>query len=166
MDKVSAREDWHAIHLDKAMERLEADAGGLTKAEAVKRRQTMGPNSLEAEEAINPLLLLWRQVNAPLIYLMIAATIVSLVAGHAVDAAVIAGVILLDTILGFVQEWRAEGALEALRSMAAPHAMVVRDGETMQIDAADVVPGGILLLETGQSRAHPTGFSTIALTPG
>ncbi len=139
--------------MDEAMKRLESSAEGIGADEAEARLKSQGPNSLEAGEGINPWKLLWRQINSPLIYLMMVATLVSLFGHHTVDAAVIAGVIILNTILGFIQEWRAEGALEALRSMAAPHAQVVRDGEPVQVDASNVVPGDILLLETGQRVA-------------
>jgi Ca2+-transporting ATPase len=93
--------------------------------------------------------LLVRQVHNPLIYLLIGAAVLSFGIGHRVDSAVIVGVVILNSLLGFFQEWRAEGALNALRRMAAHHARVVRDGKTLEVEAADVVPGDVLALETG-----------------
>lgn len=108
----------------------------------------MGPNSLEIQEGSGPLTLLLRQVHNPLIYLMAGAAALSLFVGHAVDAGVIAGVLVLTTLLSFEQEWRAEGALAALSRMAFPHAKVLRDGSPTEINAAEVVPVDILILET------------------
>ncbi|NLD05632.1 MAG: HAD-IC family P-type ATPase, partial [Synergistaceae bacterium] len=93
------------------------------------------------------------QVQNPLIYLLAGAAALSLFVGHAIDAAVIAGIIVLNTLLGFFQEWRAEGALDALRRMTSPHARVLRDGSPKEIDASMVVPGDILILETGNRVA-------------
>jgi len=92
-------------------------------------------------------------VRNPLIYLLAGAALLSLPVGHGVDALVIAGVVVPNSLLGFVQEWRAEEALAALREMAAPHARVLRDGRSTQIDAAHAAPGDVLLLETGDSVA-------------
>jgi Ca2+-transporting ATPase len=144
---------WYAIEADETLKALDSATDGLRSDEAAKRLVEVGPNSLEAEEETGPLQLLLRQVRNPLIYLLAGAAVLSLLVGHGVDAAVIAGVILLNSLLGFFQEWRAEGALSALREMAAPHARVLRDGRPFEIDAADVVPGDVLLLETGDQAA-------------
>ncbi len=113
---------------------------------------------LEADEGVPVWKLLLRQINNPLIYLLLAATVVSAAVGHFVDAGVIAGVVVLNALLGFVQEWRAEGALAALRQMSAPRARVRRDGDDVELDAAEVVPGDILLLETGDRVAADARF--------
>lgn len=141
--------NWHAMDPVEVLKRLDSGDDGLNDAKAKQRREETGPNSLEAEEGVSPLRLLVRQVHNPLIYLLIGAAGLSFVIGHRVDSAVIAGVVVLNTLLGFFQEWRAEGALNALRKMAAHHARVVRDGKPLEIDAADLVPGDVLALETG-----------------
>lgn len=144
---------WHAMDAQEALKRLEVSEDGLSEAQAGKRIEEAGPNTLEVEEGSGPLTMLLRQVHNPLIYLLVGAAILSLLVEHAVDAVVIAGVIVLNTLLGFIQEWRAEGALAALRRMASPHARVVRDGNPKDIDATEVVPGDILILETGDRVA-------------
>ncbi len=153
MSDQNERQAWHALEQDEVLERVDGSPEGLDDEQARQRRERVGPNSLEAEEGVRPWRLLVRQVHNPLIYLLLGAAGVSLVAGKSVDAGVILGVVVLNTILGFVQEWRAEGALAALRQMAAPHARVLRDGQTQQIEAADVVPGDVLVLETGDRVA-------------
>jgi Ca2+-transporting ATPase len=134
---------------DELLSSVQASVEGLSKDDASQRLQKAGPNTLASEEGVSPWKLLARQVHTPLIYLLLAAAGVSLLAGKTIDAGVIAGVVVLNTILGFVQEWRAEGALAALQKMAAPHARVLRDGHEEDIEAPDVVPGDVLVLETG-----------------
>jgi len=153
MESKPATGDWHALEAKEVIERLDASEEGLKSDEAKRRLEEVGPNSLEVEEGVGPFRLLLRQVNNPLIYLLAGAAVLSLLVDHEVDAAVIAGVIVLNTLLGFIQEWRAEGALAALRKMASPHARVLRDGSKQDIDAADVVPGDMLILETGDRVA-------------
>ncbi|HAR97025.1 MAG TPA: hypothetical protein DCR97_13860 [Deltaproteobacteria bacterium] len=153
MDEQSLNHDWHASDVHEALKRLDVSEDGLSKAQASERLEKAGPNTLEVEEGSGPLTLLIRQVHNPLIYLLASAAVLSLFVGHEVDAAVIAGVIVLNTLLGFIQEWRAEGALAALRKMASPHARVLRDRGKQDIEAANVVPGDILILETGDRVA-------------
>jgi len=144
---------WHSLEEQELLERVQSSKEGLAQSQANDRVAEVGPNSLEAEEGTSALKLLLRQVKSPLIYLLFAAAILSLVAGKNVDAGVILMVIVLNTTLGFVQEWRAEGALEALRSMSAPKARVLRDEKELQIAASEVVPGDVLVLETGEQVA-------------
>lgn len=140
---------WHAMETEAAIGRLESSAEGLSAEDAAQRFETVGPNTLEAEESVSPAKLLIRQVHNPLIYLLIGAAVLSLAVGKFIDAGVIAGVIVFNSLLGFFQEWRAEGALAALRRMASLHAKVLRDGNPIEVEASDVVPGDVLLLETG-----------------
>ncbi|MCL4180121.1 MAG: HAD-IC family P-type ATPase [Verrucomicrobia bacterium] len=149
MNEAKKSVHWHALEPEVLAERLDSGEEGLDAVQAKQRLESWGPNSLETEEGVSPLRLLVRQVQNPLIYLLIGAAVLSLVIGHPVDAAVIAGVVVLNTLLGFFQEWRAEGALEALRKLAAHRARVLRGGKPTEIDAADVVPGDVLVLETG-----------------
>jgi Ca2+-transporting ATPase len=133
--------------------RLTTSADGLGASAAQERLSQTGPNALEAGEGVHPAVLLIRQVHNPLIYLLIGAAVLSLFGGHYVDAGVIAGVVVLNSILGFFQEWRAEGALAALRKMSAPQAKVLRDGQVRRIEASETVPGDVLVLETGDRVA-------------
>jgi P-type Ca2+ transporter type 2C len=140
---------WHAIDTQEVFRRTESSDRGLSEEEAQQRWETLGPNALQAEAVAGPWRLIARQINNPLIFLLMGAGALSLIAGKTIDAAVIVGVILLNTVLGFVQEWRAEGALAALRRMSAPHARVLRSGKPTDVEALDVVPGDVLSLETG-----------------
>ena len=144
---------WHAMEDAEIFEQLKTSADGLGAAAAQERLAQAGVNALEAGEGVHPATLLARQIHNPLIYLLIGAAVVSLLGGHFVDAAVIAGVVVLNSSLGFVQEWRAEGALAALRKMSAPQAKVLRDGQVRRLDASEIVPGDVLVLETGDRVA-------------
>ncbi len=149
MDEKKTSDNWHAMDAEAIFERLESGEDGLDEVKAKQRLEDTGHNSLETEEGAGPTKLLVRQVHNPLIYLLIGAAVLSFLIGHRVDALVIAGVVVLNTLLGFFQEWRAEGALNALRKMAAHHARVLRDGKSLEIEASDLVPGDVLVLETG-----------------
>ncbi len=109
MNEQSSDNHWHATDVKEVLKRLEVSEEGLTDDEAKRRLEEVGPNSLEDEEGISPLRLLLRQVHNPLICLLTGAAVLSVLVDHEVDAAVIAGVIVLNTLLGFIQEWRAEG---------------------------------------------------------
>ncbi|MBD3349618.1 MAG: HAD-IC family P-type ATPase [Candidatus Eisenbacteria bacterium] len=143
----------HSMSAESVLDMLESSPEGLTADRAGERHDEFGPNDLESEDGAHPAKLLLRQVRSPLIYLLAGAAAISLAAGKLIDSGVIAGVIVLNTVLGFIQEWRAEGALAALRQMAAPAANVLRDGEARGIDASEVVPGDMLLLEAGDRVA-------------
>jgi len=144
---------WHALEADESLKRTDSAEEGLAADQARRRLEEQGPNTLEAEEDVRPLTLLIRQVHNPLIYLLAGAALLSLLVGKYIDAGVIVGVIVLNSLLGFFQEWRAEGALAALRRMAALHTRVLRDGEPIEIEASEVVVGDVLLLETGDRVA-------------
>ncbi len=144
---------WHALGEEELYRKVGSGERGLAEEEVPHRREQYGVNTLEAEEGSSVLKVVLGQLHHPLIYLLIAAAGVSLVIGHAVDAAVIAGVVLLNTLLGAAQEWKADRALEALHRMASPHARVLREGTEVDVPAEDVVPGDVLLLETGDRVA-------------
>jgi len=145
--------NWHELETEAVLDRLSASGDGVSQEQADRLSEEYGPNRLEGDEQRSRLRLLAQQINNPLIYLLLAAAVVSLVAGKTIDASVIAGVVVLNSILGFVQEWRAEGALAALREMAAPNARVLRNGSEKDIPAYDVVPGDLLVLEAGDRVA-------------
>ncbi|MFQ3594531.1 MAG: HAD-IC family P-type ATPase [Sphingomonadaceae bacterium] len=140
------------VHAEEAAHVLLAFATaheGLERAEAARRLAETGPNRLPERRAGGPFERLKRQFENPLILFLVAAAIISLLLGHGVDAAVIAGVVLVNTGIGFFQEGKAEEALAAIRQMIDPAAAVVRDGRRQTIPASEVVPGDIVLLEAG-----------------
>ncbi len=148
---MPAEPAWHALPAEEAARRLDSGPEGLDASRARERLARFGRNELEVRKGPGPLRLLLRQFASPLIYLLAAAAAVSLATGHAVDAAVILAVILLNSLMGFFQEYRAEQALDALRRMTTPQARVVREGRLQVVRAVEVAPGDLLVLETGDT---------------
>ena len=122
---------------------------GLSGDEATSRRDRYGPNRLPDIQQRGALMRFLFQFHNLLIYVLLAAAALAAAIGNVVDAAVIVAVVLLNAIIGFIQEGRAERALEAIRGMIDPHATVVRDGRRTDIAAEDIVPGDLVLLEPG-----------------
>ncbi len=122
---------------------------GLTTAEAATRLSSEGPNELARQEASNPALLFFAQLKSPMIILLGVAAVVSGALGDVPEAVAIISIVVLNAIVGFVQEYRAEKAVLALRDMTAPRARVLRDGQATVVPASEVVRGDVLLLEGG-----------------
>jgi magnesium-transporting ATPase (P-type) len=141
---------WHARSPQDLLTGLGTSASaGLASAEARRRLEEHGPNRLPPAKRRGPLMRLLLQFHNPLIYILLAAAAVTLALEDYVDAGVIVGVVLINAAIGFVQEGKAERALEAVHAMLASRSVVVRDGERHEIDAADLVPGDLVLLESG-----------------
>lgn len=143
----------HSLTVDAALRAVSSSHDGLSVEEARRRLDEHGPNSLTAAEGVSVLSLALGQLKSPLIYMLFAAAVLSLAAGHVLDAIVVGAVLVLNTLIGVSQEYRAEKALEALRGLAAPRARVLRDGEPHVVPADEVVVGDVLLLETGDRTA-------------
>lgn len=145
---------WHALSVDETLIQLNSSESGLNEAEAASRLEKYGPNEIETDEGTSKLALLLHQVRNPLVAVLIIAALVALAAGETIDTIVIVVVIVLNTAIGFIQEYRAEEALKALRSQAAPEAEVVRcpeegDCSEMNVRATELVPGDVIILHTG-----------------
>ncbi len=140
---------WYRLDVEEVLRRLKSRREGLTGAEAAARLARVGPNVLAEQGRTHPLLIVLRQIQSPLMYILFVAGLVSLALQHLTDAAVIFVVIVIDGIIGFVQEYKAEAALQALARLTAPRARVLRDGEAREIPARDLVPGDVVLLESG-----------------
>jgi P-type Ca2+ transporter type 2C len=121
----------------------------LSHEEATRRLAVHGPNELEGGDVITPWQILLAQFKNVLILILLVAVGLSAVLGHATEAAVISVIVVFAAVLGFVQEYRAERAIEALREMAAPSATVVRDGKEDDVAARELVPGDVVLLRAG-----------------
>ena len=132
---------------------LAAPLAGLTAAEAAHRLAQFGPNELKAAPRVSPWTVLAAQFRNVLVAILLVATALSAFLGHAVEAAAIAVIVTVAILLGFVQEFRAERAMEALRSLTAPLARVLRDGAETEIRARELVPGDVLLLRAGDRVA-------------
>ncbi|OGA57129.1 MAG: carbonate dehydratase [Betaproteobacteria bacterium RIFCSPLOWO2_12_FULL_65_14] len=143
------RGDWHSMGAEQALEALESTRGGLASEEAAARLAAHGPNALPQARPRHPALRFLSQFNNALIYFLLAAAVAAAVLGHLVDAAVIAAVILINALVGFVQEGKAEQALEAMRKMISPRASVLRDGVRRSVPVPSLVPGDVVLLDAG-----------------
>jgi Ca2+-transporting ATPase len=152
---VTARADgpasaWHALDPDEVAARLETSATrGLGGEEAARRLAEHGPNEIQAAHRVPPWRLLLEQFKNVLILILLVAVALSAALGHATEAVVVTVIVLFAVVLGFVQEYRAERAIEALRELAAPTATVVRDGEEVELPARDLVPGDLVLVQAG-----------------
>jgi len=139
----------HAAPAAEVMAALVTRPEGLDRAEAAVRLARYGPNRLPAPPRRGPLIRLVAQFNNVLIHVLIVAAVVTAAMAHWVDTGVIVAVVLVNALIGFLQEGRAESAMSALRDMLAPRAAVLRDGQRVSIPGAEVVPGDIVLLEAG-----------------
>jgi magnesium-transporting ATPase (P-type) len=141
---------WHAMSVDEVVKRLATDCQkGLDAAEAAKRLQTYGPNRLPEGKRRGPLMRFLSQFNNVLIYVLLGAGFIKLMLDFWVDASIIFGVVIINALLGFIQEGRAEKALESIRNMLSAEARTVRGIETRMIPAEQLVPGDLVLLESG-----------------
>jgi len=141
---------WHSLSAEETLQRLETPPeNGLSTAEAERRLIEYGPNQLVEKPRRTFLQLVLEQLKSFVILLLIAAAILSAVLGEYIDAGAILAIVLLNTVLGVVQESRAEEALAALKRMAAPECHVLRDGKRVTLPATQLVPGDIVFLEAG-----------------
>jgi Ca2+-transporting ATPase len=141
--------DWHARSPEATLAALGSDREGLSAPAVTERRARHGPNELTADEERSPLSVLVEQFASPLIWLLLAAAGVSLVVGHLVDAALIAVIVTANGVFGFLQEYRAERSLAALRDLAEPAVTVRRAGTERTVETTELVPGDVVVLETG-----------------
>ncbi|MFZ2135364.1 MAG: HAD-IC family P-type ATPase [Xanthobacteraceae bacterium] len=141
---------WHAISADEVLKRLATDAGkGLDAAETTTRLQKYGPNRLPEGKKRGPFMRFLSQFNNVLVYVLLGAGFTKLMLNLWIDAAIIFGVVILNGLLGFVQEGKAEKALESIRNMLSAEARTLRSVETRMTAAEELVPGDIVLLESG-----------------
>jgi len=147
---VSPEVDWHRLETAEVTRLLETDARhGLDPEEAAARLERYGPNAMTARPGVPAWLKFLRQFHQPLIYLLLAACAVTALLHEWIDSGVIFGVVLVNAIIGFLQEAKAEKALEALSRMVKTEANVRRGGEKRRIRSTDLVPGDVVLLEAG-----------------
>ncbi len=140
---------WHTLSVAHTLQKLATTPGGLSTAEAQRRLQIHGPNRLRPPQRRGPVLRFLLQFHNVLIYVLLLSAGITAVLGHAVDTGVILGVTLINAIVGFVQEGKAESALAAIRNMLSLKATVLRDGQRCEIAAEELVPGDWVLLQSG-----------------
>ncbi|MCP4716255.1 MAG: cation-translocating P-type ATPase [Deltaproteobacteria bacterium] len=142
--------NWYLKEKDQTLKELGSAYNGLSSNEACKRLDEYGPNKLVEENKRSPLLMIFEQFKDVLIIILLAAALVAGIVGDPIEALAILTIVILNAVIGFVQEFRAEKALEALRKMAAPAATVVRNTVPTNVPSSELVPGDVVLLETGR----------------
>jgi magnesium-transporting ATPase (P-type) len=141
---------WHALAADEVVTTLGTDLDtGLRTPEAEERLERYGRNELQPDEPKSDLAILLDQFTSPLIYILLVAAVVTIAIDEYTDAAVIAAVLVINAVIGFIQERRADRSVHALMQLASPTSTVVRDGEQREIDSAGLVPGDVVLLASG-----------------
>lgn len=140
---------WHSLASGKVLEELAAHEDGLSTEEAKKRHEEVGPNVLEKSAGDGVFQILWRQINDPLIYVLLASGALAMFLGKIVDGSVVLGVVVINTLIGFVQEYKAGKDIEALTDLVPNETTVLRDGKRTTVEAPNIVPGDVILLESG-----------------
>ncbi|UCF62573.1 MAG: HAD-IC family P-type ATPase, partial [Anaerolineaceae bacterium] len=149
-DAVNGGVIWHALEASKVIRALKTSpASGLTSEEVTRRFAECGPNELDEPPRPTIWRMLLEQFNNFIVIVLIVASIISALLGDYIEAGAIFAIVLLNAILGVVQERRAEEALAALRRLAAPEADVIRDAHRQTVPARELVPGDVVLLEVG-----------------
>ena len=143
------QQEWHALKPEEVLSHLRVEGNGLTTEEAKKRLEYYGPNQLKEAPRPSFWQMLWEQLNNFVVILLIVASVISALLGDYVEAGAIMAIVVLNSILGIVQERRAEEALAALKKLAAPDAQVMRDGHRVSVPSYNLVPGDLVFLEAG-----------------
>lgn len=141
--------EWHSSSTDNVLKELKTQKEGLTSEEAAFRLSKYGLNEIKEKDGISKIKIFISQFKSPLVWILIAALIISVIANEATDAIVIGIVLLLNSILGFGQEYKAEKAIASLKKMEAEKAEVIRGNEKRMIDAKELVPGDIIVIDEG-----------------
>ena len=148
--EMSMEYAWHSVTRGVVERELETSAQrGLGARDAQARQAAYGPNEIRAARGPSVLVMLAGQFQDFMVLVLLGATAVSAVLGEYRDVAAILAIVVMNALLGFVQEFRAERALAALRRLAAPQATVVREGRAIHVDAAELVPGDVILVGPG-----------------
>jgi len=146
---MQINKNWHILEVSESLAYLESKREGLSQQEAQSRLAQFGPNELAEKEKISAWKILLEQFKNFLIIILLVAVALSAITGEVADAIVILVIVIFAAGLGFIQEYRAERAMEALKRMAAPTTSVLRNGREIEIPAHEIVPGDIFLLKTG-----------------
>jgi Ca2+-transporting ATPase len=150
MDKIkAAKQDWSIKTFQEALSAFATDPGGLTAEQARERFEFFGHNEIAKGKPTPWYVLLGRQFVDPLIYILLAAAIITGLMGHYNDVIIILTVLTVNAVIGFYQERKAERAINNIKGMSAPTCRAKRQGETVEIKAKEIVPGDIVILEEG-----------------
>jgi P-type Ca2+ transporter type 2C len=146
---MGEKSKWHSLSKEQVFSELKSTESGLSGSDVTSRLRKYGPNELQQAKKKSKFAIFLSQFKSILVILLIAAVIISLAIGETIDATVIAIIVVANAVLGFIQEYRAEKAMEALKKLSAPQAIVIRDGKEQKIHAKDLVPGDIIILSEG-----------------
>lgn len=141
--------NWHTYSRAEVEQALDAGPDGLTEADALQRREYYGANRLTPPKQRGPLLRFLLQFHNILLYIMLVSAVVTAALGHWIDSGVLFMAVIVNAIIGFIQEGKAESALNAIRAMLSPRATVIRASQRREIDAAELVPGDVVALASG-----------------
>ena len=141
--------NWYQLHIKEIIQKLGTSEEGLTDNEATARLKQYGPNKLIEEEKISKLKILFHQFTSPLIYILLVAAVVTALLKEYIDTSVIMAVVILNAVIGYMQEYKAEQGVRALKKMLIPRAKVLRNGREKEINSEELVPGDIVLLASG-----------------
>jgi P-type Ca2+ transporter type 2C len=140
---------WHSLSREQVFSKLKSTDKGLSSSEVSSRLRKYGANALQQAKRKSAFSIFASQFKSILVVLLIVAVLISLFIGETIDAVVIGIIVIANAILGFIQEYRAEKAMEALKKLSAPQAIIIRDGKEQKIDAKHLVPGDIIILSEG-----------------
>lgn len=149
--KNKNRMNWHLLSLSEIAQLLDTNPSGIDSLTASQRLLKFGKNTIEDKKKRTILQMMLHQLTDFMILILIAAAIISGIIGDLTDTIIILAIIIINAIVGFTQEYKAEKAIDALKKMVSSHARVLRDGKTLEIQVSDLVPGDVVLLETGNS---------------
>jgi Ca2+-transporting ATPase len=145
--------DWHTLEPDRVFAILHSSEAGLTADQATERQRIHGPNLIRKTKQDGILRLLWRQINNSLIWVLLASGTLAILLGKMTDGLVVLSVVLINAVIGFIQEFKAGQAIEALSGMVPQNAIAIREGKNTTIPASELVPGDVVLLAAGDSVA-------------
>ncbi len=145
--------NWYALKVTDVFKELNSSRGGLTEIEAEARLKKYGYNEITEKKKIKSFQIFVSQFYSPLMWILLLAILASVLIGKQTDAAVIAAIVILNAFFGFIQEYRAEKSIQALKRLAGLRATVIRDSKEKEIRAEEIVPGDILVLNTGDKIA-------------
>ncbi|MCG8652777.1 MAG: HAD-IC family P-type ATPase, partial [Pirellulales bacterium] len=148
--RTGMEQQWHQLPVSQTLQLLDVDADrGLAGAQVETRRERFGDNSLTRQRTTGPVVLFLMQLHQPLVYILLAAVVVTSLLREWVDAGVILGVVMVNALIGFIQESKAIRAIEALSGAMSSDATVLRGGQKHRVAAQDLVPGDIVFLQSG-----------------
>jgi magnesium-transporting ATPase (P-type) len=149
MDTILQNNEWHSVPFDNVLQRLNTSSKGLSTKDAEERVKIVGPNILYRQNKESAFRILLRQFLNPLIYVLLAATILAIAMGKITDGIVVFSVIVINAIIGFIQEYQAGKTIQGLLQLMSENATVMRDGKQKNIPTVDLVPGDYVLLQAG-----------------